>query len=77
MGSGALFPAGKRMSRMLLTALLLSLVIGLFVDAHPHFGIEAVPGFYAWFPMFASLGLIAVARALAALLGPREDDDGR
>lgn len=72
-----LFPAGQRLWRGLLAALLLSLFAGLFVESHPHFGIDAVPGFNAWFPMLSVLGLVSVARMLAFFLGPREDEDGR
>lgn len=66
-----------RLSRALLLALLAVLIGGLFVESHPHFGIDAVPGFNAWFPMLACVTLVFLARALARIFGPREDEDGR
>ncbi len=77
MRQNALFSRGKRLWHTLLAALLLMLVAGLFVESHPHFGIDAVPGFNAWFPMLACAVLVALARGLGRVFGPREDEDGR
>lgn len=66
-----------RLWRALLLALLAVLIGGLFVESHPHFGIDAVPGFNAWFPMLSAVALVFLARALARIFGPREDEDGR
>lgn len=73
----ALYPRGERLWRILLTALLLMLAAGLFVDAHPHFGIDGWPGFNAWFPMLACAVLVVLARGIHRVFGPREDEDGR
>ncbi|MCP5221799.1 MAG: hypothetical protein H6944_08950 [Zoogloeaceae bacterium] len=73
----ALFSPGKRLWHTLLAALLLMLIAGLFVESHPHFGIDAVPGFNAWFPMLVCAALVVLARVLGRTFGPREDEDGR
>lgn len=59
---------------------LLALMVGaeFFAHMHPHFDIDALPAFYAWFSLLACLGLVLLAKGLALLLTRKDtyyDDD--
>ena len=69
-----------RWSLAILAALV---VIGMFIDPHPHFGIDAVVAFPAWFGFIACIVLIVVAKAIGLVLKrrdtyyPPESESGR
>lgn len=58
----------KLLWRMFLGVLVLIVAIGALLPLHPHFGIESVFGFYAWFGFIACAVMIAVAKGLGLLL---------
>jgi len=58
----------KRLWRGFLGVLSLTVLAQLMVQLHPHFAVESVFGFYAWFGFFACAAMIIVAKALALLL---------
>lgn len=51
-----------------LTVLGLTVLADLFVEHHPHFGIDGTFGFAAWFGFVSCVAMIAVAKLLGALL---------
>lgn len=71
----------KRLWRGFLVVLALTVLAELAVHLHPHFGVDAVFGFHAWFGFGACAAMIVVAKGLALLLkrpdtyydGPRDD----
>lgn len=63
--------------RGFLGVLALTVVAGLFVPVHPHFEIESVFGFNAWFGLVACLAMIVVAKALAIVLKRPDSYYGR
>jgi hypothetical protein len=71
----------RRLWRGFLVVLALTVLAELLVHLHPHFAIESVFGFNAWFGFLACAAMIVVAKALALLLkrpdtyydGPRDD----
>jgi len=58
----------KQLWRGFLVVLALIVLAGLLVQGHPHFEIESVFGFSAWFGFAACAAMIIVAKALALLL---------
>jgi hypothetical protein len=58
----------KRLWRGFLGVLALTVLAQLVVHLHPHFAVESVFGFYAWFGFLACAAMIVVAKALALLL---------
>ncbi len=58
----------KRLWRGFLVVLALTVGAELLVHLHPHFEIESVFGFNAWFGFMACAAMIAVAKALALVL---------
>ena len=58
----------KLLWRGILVVLALTVVAELFVHLHPHFEIESVFGFSAWFGFGACAAMIAVAKGLALVL---------
>jgi hypothetical protein len=52
----------------LVVLLVLSLGLAPLVEVHPHFEIEALPAFSAWFAALSCLGLLALAKVLALFL---------
>ena len=70
----------KRLWRVFLGVLALTVLAELAVHQHPQFGIDALFGFNAWFGFGACAAMIVAAKALALLLkrpdtyyGMRED----
>jgi len=59
----------KRTGHALLGLLLLAVAAELVVELHPHFEIDSVFGFAAWFGFGACVGMVALARGLTLLLG--------
>ncbi|SRR5690554_2174892 len=53
--------------------LVLTVAAELFVDWHPHFAVESIPGFNAWYGLGSCIALIVFARGLGYLL-KRPDD---
>ncbi|MDZ7590280.1 MAG: hypothetical protein U5L05_06200 [Rubrivivax sp.] len=58
----------KLLWRGFLVVLALTVAAELVVHLHPHFEIESVFGFSAWFGFGACAAMIAVAKGLALLL---------
>lgn len=58
----------KFLWRGFIVILALTVLAGFFVDSHPHFAIEAMWGFSAWFGFLGCIGMIVVAKGLALLL---------
>jgi hypothetical protein len=58
----------KRLWRVFLLVLALTVLAELAVALHPYFAVESLFGFYAWFGFLACAAMIAVAKALAAVL---------
>jgi hypothetical protein len=58
----------KRLWRGSLVVLALTVLAEAVVQLHPHFEIESVFGFSAWFGFGACAAMIVVAKALALLL---------
>lgn len=58
----------KRLWRGFLVVLALTVLAQLVVHLHPHFAIDSVFGFSAWFGFLACAAMIVVAKALALLL---------
>ena len=59
---------GKLLWRGFLAVLLLTVLAEFFVPMHPHFEIESVFGFYAWYGLLACALLILVTKGLALVL---------
>lgn len=58
----------KLLWRGFLVVLALTLLAELIVHLHPHFGIESVFCFHAWFGFLGCAAMIGVAKALAHVL---------
>lgn len=58
----------KHLWRGFLVVLALTVLAQLAVHLHPHFEIESVFGFHAWFGFVACAAMIVVAKVLALLL---------
>ncbi|MDO8320010.1 hypothetical protein [Rhodoferax sp.] len=58
----------KLLWRGFLFVLLLTVLAGFFVPMHPHFAIESIFGFNAWFGFLVCALMIVVAKGLALLL---------
>jgi len=58
----------KRLWRGFLAVLALMVLAELVVHLHPHFEVESVFGFHAWFGFAACAAMIVVAKGLALLL---------
>lgn len=72
----------KTLWRGFLVVLALTLAAELVVAFHPHFGIESLFGFNAWFGFGACAAMILAAKGLALLLkrpdtyyGERDNDE--
>ena len=62
-------PENIRKLWILFIAILVATVLGdLFVEHHPHFGIDGTFGFGAWFGFVACVVLVFFSKALGALL---------
>jgi hypothetical protein len=58
----------KRLWRGFLVVLALTVAAELVVHLHPHFAVESIFGFHAWFGFAACAAMIVVAKALALVL---------
>ncbi|MBK6850583.1 MAG: hypothetical protein IPG93_02960 [Burkholderiales bacterium] len=58
----------ERLWRGFLVVLALTVLAELVVQLHPHFEIESVFGFSAWFGFMTCTAMIGVAKALALVL---------
>lgn len=63
----------KRLWRGFLWVLAGLVAAELLVVAHPHFALDAIFGFHAWYGLLACAAMIAVAKALGLVL--RRPDD--
>ena len=54
--------------RAFIAVLALTVTAEFAVELHPHFRIEALPGFGAWYGFLACAGMIVFAKALAVFL---------
>ncbi|MEQ8427840.1 MAG: hypothetical protein RLT87_01850 [Gammaproteobacteria bacterium] len=53
--------------------LALSLIAEFFVKLHPHFKLEEIIAFHAWFGFLACVGMVIVARLLGFLIRRKDD----
>jgi len=58
----------KRLWHGFLVVLALTVAVELLVNMHPHFEIESVFAFNAWFGLMACVAMIVFAKALALVL---------
>lgn len=58
----------KRLWRSFLVVLVLTVLAEFLVDLHPHFEIESIFGFNAWFGFLVCAVMIVVAKGLALAL---------
>ena len=58
----------RRLYRGFWAVLALMVLAEVGVHLHPHFGIESLFGFHAWFGFAACAAMIVVAKALALVL---------
>jgi hypothetical protein len=70
-----LSPLAKRLRNGMFAALALLVALNLFVHPHePHFGLDAIPGFWALFGLVGAVVLARLAKGLAhTVLGRSED----
>lgn len=54
--------------RVFIVVLVLTVVAEFLVAHHPHFRIESVPAFGAWYGLLACAGMILFAKGLAIVL---------
>ncbi len=54
--------------RVFIAVLVLTVLAEFAVDMHPHFSIESLPGFGAWYGFFACAAMIVFAKLLGAVL---------
>lgn len=54
--------------RGFIAVLALTVAAELVIELHPHFSVEAVPGFGAWYGFLACAGMILFAKGLALFL---------
>jgi hypothetical protein len=52
--------------------LVATVAVGLLVQGHPHFDIERLPGFYAWYGFLTCVAMVLVARLLGRFLKRRD-----
>lgn len=67
----------KLLWRGFLVALMLSVLAEFLVPMHPHFELEAIVGFYAWYGFLACALLIVLAKVLAWLLKRPDNHYGK
>jgi len=70
----------RRLWRVFIAILALTVLAGGVVDAHPHFAIEGLSGFNALYGFLACAALILVAKAIGLVLKRPDDyydDDAR
>lgn len=67
----------KWLWRGFLLLLVLTMLAELLVQLHPHFEIESVFGFHAWFGLMACAAMIVVAKALALVFKRPDSYYGR
>ncbi|MCB1906964.1 MAG: hypothetical protein KDH15_06310 [Rhodocyclaceae bacterium] len=53
--------------------LALTVIAEFFVEAHPHFGVDALPAFNAWFGFIACVILVFGSKLLGMWLKRRDD----
>jgi hypothetical protein len=58
----------KMLWRVFIAILTITVLCDLFIQHHPHFGIDGTFGFAAWFGFISCVILIVFAKALGAVL---------
>lgn len=58
----------KLLWRLFLVVLALTVLAEQFVRMHPHFAVERIFGFHAWYGLLACAAMIVVAKALGWVL---------
>ncbi len=53
--------------------LALTVIAELFIHLHPHFKIEAIFAFHAWYGFLACVGMVVFAKLLGYLIKRRDD----
>jgi hypothetical protein len=79
-----LAPSGSKVKKVWwsvgLLVLALSVVAGFVTHMHPHFEIDALPAFNAWFSFLACVVMVGLAKVLGRLLTRQDtyygDDHG-
>lgn len=59
--------------RAFIAVLAATVLAQLAIEAHPHFAVEAIFGFNAWYGFLACAGMILFAKALGLALKRRDD----
>jgi len=54
--------------RLFIGVLVLTVAAEVAVHLHPHFGIDSIFGFHAWFGFLACVAMIVVAKGIGLLL---------
>jgi len=60
---------------VLIAAVVLSILAGFAVESHPHFEVEAIPGFGLALPFAGALASALIAGLLRAVLSRAEDPE--
>ena len=63
----------RRLWRVFIAVLAATVLAQLAIEAHPHFALEGVFGFNAWYGFLACAGMILFAKVLGLALKRRED----
>jgi hypothetical protein len=63
----------QRLWRAALQVLALLVIAEAFITLHPHFAIDSLFGFHAWFGFLACAAMIGAAKLLGWLLKRRDD----
>ena len=62
----------KRLWRLFLAVLVATVLAELVIALHPHFEVEALFGFHAWYGFIACAAMILAAKGLGLLLKRRD-----
>jgi len=63
----------RKLWMFFIAILLVTVVAGIFVHQHVHFGIEDSFGFFAWYGFIACVGMVVFAKLLGIFLKRPED----
>jgi len=59
--------------RAAFSVLIITVVAELFIKLHPHFSIEEVFAFHAWYGFFSCVAMVLFAKVLGFLVKRRDD----
>ena len=63
----------RKLWMFFIAILLVTVIAGLFVHQHVHFGIEDSFGFFAWYGFITCVGMVVFAKLLGIFLKRPED----